>query len=226
MLARIDDESDPGPRSAERERLCIATRSVRPVEELLRFVVAPDGAVVPDLKRKLPGRGVWVTATRTALAEAIARKAFARAFRRDVKVPSDLSDLVDRLMERRALDALAIGQKAGGLVCGFTQVEAALGSAPVVALIHAADAARDGVRKLAAAQRSAELGSSAVIDLFSSEQLGLALGRPNVIHAALLAGAASKGVLDRCLALQRFRGDDGNVGKGGGLPYRKAAGAE
>ncbi len=94
---------------------------MRPVAQLIRFVVGPDGEAVPDLKRKLPGRGVWVTATRDVLGEAIKRKVFARGFKRDVRLPADLLDRTERLLEQSALDALAIAGKAGSVVCGFRQ---------------------------------------------------------------------------------------------------------
>ena len=86
--AARDIELDTGPRAPERERLCVATRTVRPVSELIRFVVGPEGEPVPDLKRKLPGRGIWVTATNGALGEAIKRKAFSRSFKREIRRPA------------------------------------------------------------------------------------------------------------------------------------------
>src|SRR5690348_14115757 len=127
MLARnATIETDGGPRPRATERLCVVTRTVRTVEELLRFVVGPDGAVVPDLKRKLPGRGFWITATREALGEAVRRQALRRVFRSDVTTPPDLVSVVERLLERSVLDALAIAHKAGQIVNGFVKVEAAI----------------------------------------------------------------------------------------------------
>jgi len=209
MLACTHDaETDNGPRSAPAtERLCIATRTVKPVDEMIRFVVGPDETVVPDLRRRLPGRGVWVTANATAIAEAVKRQAFRRGFKRDVGVGKDLPSLVEQLIERSALDALGIAHKAGRTVIGFARVEGALARQPVVALIQAADAGPEGVRKIAAAaRRGTPAGSDVpVIDVFTSAQLDLALGRSNVIHAALLAGAASDGFLARCHSLGRFR---------------------
>lgn len=209
MLARAHNaDFDTGPKSAGTERLCAATRTVRPVSEMIRFVVGPDGDVVPDIKRKLPGRGVWITATRAALAEAIRRGAFPRSFGRPVKVPSDLVETTASLLERSALDALAIAGKAGQIVAGFSKVEAALGRDRVVAVLHARDAADDGMRKIAAAARrhsEAEGREAGVISAFSSDQLNLALGRPNVVHAALLAGPATQTFLARCALLDRFR---------------------
>src|SRR5271170_6152461 len=159
-----DLELDKGPRENGRERLCVATRTVRPVDDLIRFVVGPDGEAVPDLKRKLPGRGVWVTATQGALGEAIKRKVFARGFKRDVRLPADLVDRTGRLVEKSALDALAIAAEAGSVVSGFAKVENALTRYHVLALLHAAEAAPDGVKKLdAALRRSPRADSVAVI---------------------------------------------------------------
>jgi uncharacterized protein len=214
MLAQAShDEADTGRRSlAAPERLCVVSRSVKPVGELIRFVVGPQGEVVPDVKRRLPGRGIWITARREAVVEAVKRRAFARAFKREVQVPDDLARTVERLLERAALDALAIAHKAGQVVTGFTRVEAALSAGPpvVAALIDASDAAPDGRRKLVATAvrhhgSGAGVGEPALISLFTSMQLDLALGRSNVVHAALLAGPASDGVLSRCRSLERFR---------------------
>jgi uncharacterized protein len=216
VLARNDDAAlDPGPRRAPgQERLCIVTREVRPVADMIRFVIGPDREVVPDLKRRLPGRGVWVTATRAAVAEAVNRRAFARGFTAEVRAAPNLTDLVERLLERSVFDALGIVRKAGWVVAGFARVERALATEPVVALLHAADAGREGARKLAAAARS-RLGEKAgdlmVVDGFTAAQLDLALGRPNVVHAALLAGSASDGFLARYRSLERFR----TIGPGG-----------
>jgi predicted RNA-binding protein YlxR (DUF448 family) len=216
VLARNDDAVlDAGPRRAPgSERLCIVTREVKPVSEMVRFVVGPDRDVVPDLKRRLPGRGVWVTASRAAVAEAVKRRAFGRGFKADVRVAPDLPDVVERLLERSALDALSMVHKAGRAVLGFAQVERALANEPVVALLHAADAGRDGVRKLTAATRN-RLAEKAddltVVDHFTAPQLDLAFGRPNVVHAALLAGSASEGFLARYRCLGRFR----TIGPGG-----------
>jgi predicted RNA-binding protein YlxR (DUF448 family) len=153
ILAADDAIMDHNARSAAAatERLCIATRQVRPVGALIRFVVGPDGAVVPDLKRRLPGRGVWVTARRHVVAEAVRRRAFCRAFKAEVKVPPALPDALEQLLEQSALNALSIAHKAGLVVQGFAKVEAAIAAAPVTALVRARDAGADGGRKLMAA---------------------------------------------------------------------------
>ena len=156
-----DNALDAGPhkRAPGTQRFCAASGAVKPVGEMIRFVVGPDGAAVPDLKRRLPGRGIWITATRQALRSAIARKAFARAFKRDVRLAPDLVETTERLIERAALDALAICHKAGKLAIGFANADAALARARVVALLNAAEAAPDGTRKLTAAlHRRADAG--------------------------------------------------------------------
>jgi uncharacterized protein len=211
MLACLDESArDRGPRkvAAETARLCIVTREVKPIDDMIRFVVGPDHAVVPDLKRKLPGRGVWVTARRDVLADAIRRQAFPRGFKADVAVSKDLLELVEQLLERSVLDALAIAHKGGAAVAGFTKVESAIETDRIVALAHAREAGADGCRKIAAAiNRRFGEGAEAIVTMagFSSSQLDLALGRANVIHAALLASRASDTVLARWRVLDRFR---------------------
>jgi predicted RNA-binding protein YlxR (DUF448 family) len=215
MLARMDqDLLDAGPRrSAVRERLCVVTRTVRPLSELIRFVAAPDGRVVADLKRTLPGRGAWVTARRGVLAQAVRRGALQRALRGGT-VDADLPAVTERLLERSVLDALAIAHKAGQVAAGHAKVANALESGAVIALIHAREAGADGVRKIAAAAKhQAGAGPVTIIGTFASPELDLALARPNVIHAALLSGHASEAVLARWRVLDRFRND--SVGERG-----------
>jgi predicted RNA-binding protein YlxR (DUF448 family) len=209
MLADAQDtELDRGASAPGSERSCALSREVKPVDELIRFVVAPGGEVVADVKRKLPGRGLWVTATRDAVGQAVKRNVFARGFRRDVRVPADLAGETEKMLERAALDALAIAGKAGLVASGFAKVEAALGKAEVSALIHASEAAQDGRRKLLAAAASGngdETRKITVIEVFSGTQLDLALNRPNVVHAALLAGPGSETFLARAARYVRFR---------------------
>jgi predicted RNA-binding protein YlxR (DUF448 family) len=219
MLAQAhDDGLDPGPRKVApgSERFCAATGVAKPVSEMIRFVLGPDGMVVPDLKRRLPGRGVWVTATRRALADAAKRKVFARSFRREVALPPDFVAATEQLIEQSALDALGMSRKAGKAAIGFAKAEAALAGGGAVALINAADGGADGARKLVAVLRreaGAAAGRVAVIDAFSSAQLDLALGRSNVVHAALLAGSESDTFVLRTRRLERFRaGDEGQSG--------------
>jgi hypothetical protein len=222
-----DSDLDRGATSPGIERHCALSRQLKPVGEMIRFVVGPAGEVVPDVKRKLPGRGIWITGTRDALQEAIKRNVFARGFKRDVRLAGDLSADSERLLERAALDALAIAAKAGQLVFGFAKVESAIESGGIIALIHAANAAADGKRKLDAAlqrSRAQKPREIVVVELFSGAQLDLALNRPNVVHAALLAGPGSDTFLARVARLTRFRTGNSALAVSGNAPADGAQG--
>jgi predicted RNA-binding protein YlxR (DUF448 family) len=216
MLARAADteDTDAGPRQGRggTERLCAVTRVVRPIDELIRFVVGPDGSVVADLKRRLPGRGVWVTAKRAVVDDAVKRNAFARSLKRDARAAADLGATLDRQLENAVLDALAMVHKAGRVAIGFAKTETALADKPVAAILTASDGSADGARKIAAAVGRRQTGENPseipIIAAFTSAQLDLAFGRSNVVHAALLAGPASNGFLARCQSLERFRSID------------------
>jgi hypothetical protein len=142
------------------------------------------------------------------LAEAIKRKVFSRGFKRDVRVSPDLAEETERLLERAVLDALAMAGKAGAVAAGFTKAQAALEHEQAIALVHAAGAAADGVRKLQASAHRQRSGAPPEIGFLTTAQLDLALSRPNVVHAALLAGPASETFLARCRRLERFRTGD------------------
>ena len=194
------------------ERTCIVTRQAMPADRLIRFVAAPDGQVVADRRRRLPGRGVWVTASAETAGAAERRERFARALAAPVTVAPGLAGRVADGLRAAALGALSLARKGGAVVSGFTKVEAALAREPVIALIHAAEAGADGVAKLGASARRRFGGDLPVIGLFTGEQLDLAFGRTNVIHAALLAGPAGGNVL-RCVeALAGFLGESTRAG--------------
>ena len=192
------------------ERTCIVTRAKMAPDAMIRFVVGPDGAVVPDLRRRLPGRGVWVAASAALVTRAATKGAFGRGFRVKVRADATLAAEVDALLGRDALGLLAMANKAGAVTTGFTKVESALGEGKVSALLHATEAAEDGCRKLdAAARRRGGVAPPPSVKLFSGEQLDLALGRANVIHAALAAGPVGEAFLGRCRRLTAYRADAG-----------------
>jgi len=213
MLALPDTDNGPRTERSATTRMCAVSREVRPIDQLIRFVVGPSGEVVADLKRKLPGRGLWVSASRQAVAEAVRRHQFSRGFKRDVRVAPSLAEDTEALLERFVIEALAVAAKAGQVISGFGKVADALGGrdrAAIRALIHASDGADDGIRKLnALAGENLGIGAKSaeieVITALTSKQLDLALGRSNVIHAALLAGPASKTFLSRSHKLVRYR---------------------
>jgi predicted RNA-binding protein YlxR (DUF448 family) len=216
MLALADPDLDKGPRTnrSATVRMCAVTRQVRPIDELIRFVVSPSGEVMADLKRKLPGRGLWVSASHRAVAEAVRRSQFNKGFKRDVRVAPTLAADTEASLVRSVIEALAMAAKAGQVVSGFSKVEGALeqrqAQNSIRALIHASDGAADGIRKLdALVRQNAGNGDESykfpVVTALTSEQLDLALGRSNVVHAALLAGPASKTFLSRSHILVRYR---------------------
>lgn len=212
MLASTDSELDHGPRTERSAtmRMCAVSREVRPIDELIRFVVSPQGEVVPDLKRKLPGRGMWIAASRKVVAEAVRRHQFSKAFKRDLHIPQTLPADIEALLVRSVTEALGIAAKAGQVVAGFGKVESALREGTVEVLIHASDGAADGIRKLdmLARQNAGNRGAEPqipVVTALKSVELDLALTRSNVIHAALLAGPASRSFLSRSQMLVRYR---------------------
>jgi hypothetical protein len=159
--------------------------------QLVRFVAGPDGGVVPDVARRLPGRGLWVAAERAAVEQAARKGLFARAAKAPLKAPADLADQVESLLRARLLAALGLARKAGDLTFGYERVLAQVVGGRAAWLIEAADGSLEGRRKLlAAARRSAT--PPRLLAEFSSSELGLALGAPNVIHTAFLAGRGAE----------------------------------
>ncbi len=214
----------PG-RHQDTERTCIVTRAAAPVDALIRFVVAPDGQVVPDFRRRLPGRGLWVTASASAVEAAEKKRLFARAHGGPVTVEPGLAARVERGLAASAEAALSFARKAGEAVVGFAKVEAAIAGGDVVALIHASEAAPDGIAKLAGAfRRRHGAGKGAVIRCFTGEQLDLAFGRTNVIHAALLAGPASQNLMTRVDSWLAYRGEPLHAGTGDAVTELESSG--
>jgi hypothetical protein len=202
-------------RGQQSERTCIVDRQVLPPERLIRFVAAPDGSVVADLRRRLPGRGVWVTADADHVRTAERKRLFRHGLGPSATVEPDLAGRVAGALRQASLAALSMARKAGSVVTGFAKVESALAKGTVVALIHAAEAKDDGMAKLAGAERR-HRGEGAeplpVVRIFTGEELDLAFGRTNVIHAALLVGPASTNVLKRVRAHADFVGGGEAVG--------------
>ena len=202
---------------AASERTCIVTGAKDVPDAMLRFALSPDGSVVPDIRRKLPGRGVWTQLSFETVSRAAAKQAFSRAFRAKAEAPPALAETVGALLERDALQSLSIANKAGLVVAGAFKVDSAIEAGGVVALIQASDGAADGAAKRVQALR-AKLGPEATaivrVDLFKSGELDLALGRANVIHAALKHGAASSAFLARADRVRRYRGREADAAGG------------
>jgi predicted RNA-binding protein YlxR (DUF448 family) len=170
----------------ERERRDIVSGEVMPEERLIRFVAGPDG-VVPDLARKLPGRGMWVQASRAAVETAARKGGFSRSAKAKLAVAPDLADVVEALLRKRILDGLGLARRAGDITFGFEKAAAAIQSGKVAWMIEASDGAQDGRRKLLQVARRIETPPR-MLGVFSGDELSLALGLGNVIHLVFLAG--------------------------------------
>ena len=201
---RVKDRTEP-------ERRCIATGEVQPKAGLIRFVVGPDGTVVPDLAEKLPGRGIWVAANRASLTKAVTKKLFARAAKQSVSVPETLVADVERQMARRVVDGISLARKAGRAVAGYEKVKSWLATGEAAILIQASDGSGRGKSKL-----SSPPGKGTYIGVLTAEELGLAFGREHVIHAALAGGGLTKRVVEDASRLSGLREDVGGTATGKG----------
>lgn len=192
-----------GGRTKERdapERRCIATGVSGETLPMIRFVLDPAGALTPDLAERLPGRGAWVTAERGAVADAVKKRAFARAFRQAVDTPEDLVERLETLIARRAVETLSLARKAGLAVAGFEKVRARLREGGVAALMAARDGAADGRAKLAPL-----VGEAPLVESLTADEMGQAFGRPTAVHVALSPGGATNSVLREAVRLDGFR---------------------
>ena len=190
--------------------MCIVTRNHEDQDRLIRFVAAPDGTVVADLKRTLPGRGCSVTADRRLIETAMKKNLFARALKRPVTVPADLADQIDRLMANNLAGMMNMARKAGQFISGTMKCDAAIRSGKALAIFHASDAAADGVRKI----RQAATAWTMMMDedqpiptftLHSYEEMQDVMGDYAFIHAVVLAGQAGEGVVKRAKLLDAYR---------------------
>ncbi len=166
--------------TASRERRCIVTRESRPARDLIRFVVSPDGAIVPDPAERLPGRGLWTGATRDIVETACSGRMFDKAAKQPVSVASDLADTVERLLLRRCLDMIGLARRAGEAVAGFEKARAVVSAGKAVLAIAAYDGAPGGRQKLLSGHPDLP-----VIDIFFREELGRVFDREDVVFAAI-----------------------------------------
>jgi len=186
------------------ERRCIATGEVQPKHGLIRFVVGPGSELVPDLREKLPGRGIWVAADRAALDKAVAKNLFARAARQPVAVPEGLVDRIEAGMTDRVVELISLARKAGAAVAGYEKVKDWLTKDQAEVLIQASDGSARGKTKLRPPP-----GEGRFIGCLTAGELGLAFGRENVIHGALAAGGLTARVVEEAAKLSGLRRNDG-----------------
>lgn len=182
-------------------RRCVAARGSRPAAGMIRFVVGPDRALVPDLAGRLPGRGLWLSAERPAVQQAVAKNLFAKAARGQVVVERDLADRIEAMLVRRCLDLVGLARRAGELVAGFDQVADWLRHGRAGLVLQARDGAADGRRKIAA-----QAGAVPVIELLGRQELGHAIGRAEAVHLAVAPGGIERRLRAECERLKGFRG--------------------
>jgi len=208
MSARRTTSNASGPSVESQLRLCAVSRKPAEPDDLIRFVVGPDGTLVPDLARRLPGRGVWVGATRALVSAAVQRKAFSRSLKQAVAVSDDLPDLIERLMTKRLAEAVSLANKAGLLVSGYARVEEMIEKGRAVVLLQASDGSAGGAAKLErkfSALCDPERAEQAIVKELTGPELDLAIGRSNVVHAAASEGGASRRILQEAARLRRYR---------------------
>jgi uncharacterized protein len=186
------------------------TGEVRQKQDLVRFVVGPDGRIHPDVAERLPGRGLWTLARRDIVARAVKKRLFARAARSAVGVDEDIDRRVEGLLARRAVDLIGLARRAGLAVCGFAKVEAALQDGKAAVLIAASDGSADGRGKLRARAPGLPL-----VEALTSAELGAAFGREGAVHAVLKAGPLAEAFLAVAGRLAGFRGAMAGAGGDG-----------
>lgn len=194
------------------DRTCIVSGKPGDPDTMIRFVAGPDGVVVPDVAHKLPGRGCWVTNDRAMVEQAVAKKLFARGLKAKVSSDENLAQMTDQLLARDALRAFAMARKAGQLVSGAMQVDKAVRNGQALAVLASTEAAPDGVRKIMQARKATVyLGGPNIpaFQLFGRQEMDLAFGDGNVIHAAIMQGGAGNAALRRTVRLDQYRGGSG-----------------
>jgi predicted RNA-binding protein YlxR (DUF448 family)/ribosomal protein L7Ae-like RNA K-turn-binding protein len=178
----------------------LASRERLPKEKLVRLVVGPEGALVPDIEERLPGRGLWITAGRDIVEHAVIKRLLARAAGAGVAVPPDLADRIAVLLTRRCFDLIRLARRAGQAVAGFEKAKAALERGDIALLLQAADGSPEQRRKLM--PRSAH---TEVIALFSSAELAEIFGRDMAVHVAVRRGGIADRLARECARLAGFR---------------------
>lgn len=184
-------------------RKCVFSGEEKPKEEMIRFVVGPQGDAVPDIAEKLPGRGIWVSASREAVDTAARKNLLARSAKRKVTAPASLSDLVEQLLKKRILELLALSNKSGVLVTGFAKVMEALTSGKTGIWLEAADGGDADFEKLSRLPHGLT-----PFRLFSREELGIPTGRSDAVHVAILTSGIATTIVKEMRRFAGFRKTD------------------
>lgn len=206
------------------QRRCIVTGEIRDRSALLRFVVGPEGEIVPDIEGRLPGRGLWLTPSRDIVDRAVARRIFARAARRPVAAAPELADRIESLLARRCCEGLGLARRAGLATAGFDRVGEALRRSRVALLLTALDGAAAGRDRLAGPAR--DVASAGVL---TAAELGAAFGRERIVYVAVAGGPLCRRLLldlSRLAGLRAGARVDGGTDLAPARPAHKDGGVE
>ena len=190
-----DQDQPKGP-----ERRCIVTGQILPKSQLLRFAVSPDAEVVVDINQRLPGRGIWLSPQRDVVNTAIAKKAFARSAKQQVKVAADLADRIEAMLVERCLSTLGMARRAGRAIAGYEKVRAEILAGRAGVLLEASDGAQDGVARM----RALSAGLP-VVNLLNSAELGGVFGRDATVHGVMARGNLARNLVEQAGFLAGFR---------------------
>lgn len=186
-------------KQVETTRKCIATGNLLPKGELLRFTLTPDGVVIPDFNKKLPGKGVYVSIGKKLLEKAIEKNLFTKAFKQKAKAESDLVEICENLLKKKGLESINLARKAGVLISGFDKVTDAAKKGKVMFVLEANDAGKDGHQKILAAAKNAEF-----FDLYSTMELDKALDKINTVHVAFIKSDMADRVKNDLIRFKSF----------------------
>jgi predicted RNA-binding protein YlxR (DUF448 family)/ribosomal protein L30E len=203
-------DTEPGEEEKGPLRRCIVSRDSLRREDMLRFAVAPDNSLVPDIAANLPGRGIWIAARRDFVETAVKKHLFERAAKRSLSVPTGLADRIENMLAERCIHSIGLARRAHGVVTGFEKVTSAVRAGRVGLILAASDAAEDGkrkIRELAAAVPTSH--ALKIVSVLSSAEIGTAFGREHAVHAAFESGALARRLEADLNRLAGFRAQAG-----------------
>ena len=199
------DRDEAGRRGAPLTRRCIVSNQCKPVADMVRFVIAPDNSVVPDITGRLPGRGIWLSADRIAIKTACARNLFGRAARRAVHVDAEVADRVEALLARQCIDLLGLARRAGQAVCGFEKARGWLRNGRAALLLAACDGAVGGREKLRRIARDLP-----IVSVLHAAEMGIVFDRERAVHVAVAPGGLAEKLARTARRLSGFRQEPEN----------------
>ena len=199
-MASTQKVSKKSIKSCSRLRRCIVSGRIEPITKLTRFVVGPDDVIVPDISKRLPGRGLWTLAARDIVNEARVGRKFDKAAKRSVSAPADLADIVELSLLQSCLNIVGLARRAGYAVSGFGKSRALIASGRA-ALVIVAKGASNGSRQ----QLLSGKPNLAVLEIFSQDEVGKVFGKDRAVFVAITDATIAKKLRDEAIRLAGFR---------------------